>query len=308
MTWTTLLALIGCAGDLDPPSIVKTPRVLAVVASPPIAPPGEDIELTAMVVDPEERPLRLSWTACSRFEALGGQSNLQYGEEPPTEGCVEGAEGVFDLERRGDTGIISGLLTSLVYEDLEVLAATYGDQLPPDLLRFVVETSGLPVTIGLTVRTGSEELVRSFKRVLIFTGEPRGTNPPEPRFAITAGEDEHWVSARGTDEPFTCVPEDGEVPVLDAGTHVVLTPDPDDAAWQEDYRIIDARGDVVDRHEDSYYSWFTTGGVFEEEQTQAPLRDNVWRVPRRPGFYPLWLVVRDGHGGTSACRAEVEVR
>jgi hypothetical protein len=306
MRWTAAAAtaLCACAGDLDPPSIVKTPRVLAVVASPPIAPPGEDVEVTAMVVDPEDRPLRLSWTACSRFEALGGNQSLQYSEEAPTEGCVEGAPGVFDLERRGDTGVLRGVLTALVYEDLEALAATYGEGLPPDLLQFVVETSGLPVTIGLTVRTGSYELVRSFKRVLIFTGEPRGTNPPEPRFAVG----ERWVSARDVEEPFVCEPEDGEPIALDAGSDVVLTPDPDDEAWQEDYRIIDASGAVVDRHEDSYYSWFSTGGSFEEEQTQAPLRDTVWRAPRAAGAYPLWIVVRDGHGGTSACRAQVEVR
>lgn len=306
--WATAACLVlfgGCAEELDPPSLVKSLRILTVVAEPPIAAPGDDIRLSALVVDPDEREdLRFTWSACSRFEALAGQQSLQYGEEPPRQGCVDGEPGTFPIESHGDEGIVPGVLTRTAYEDLEVLAATYGDQLPPDVLRFVVETSGLPFTIGVTIRAGSEELLRSFKRVLLFTGEPRGTNPPPPRFSI----DGTWVSGRETDEPWTCLPEEGTAPVVDRGTTVVLSPDPEDESWRESYQIIDATGAVVTKEEDAYYAWFSTAGRFGEVDTRAPLRDDTWKAPRAPGTYPIWLVVRDGHGGTSACRADVEVR
>src|SRR5262245_5678990 len=212
----------GCAEELDRPSLVQTPRVLAIVAEPPVAAPGEDVRVEALAVDPEDRPLTLSWSACARFEELRGTSDLQYAQEPTREGCPEGEEGTYPLVQDGDAGVLPGVLTQLFYDSLDALSETYGE-LDPDLLRFVVENSGLPIRIGLTVRAGSTVLVRAFKRVLIFTGDPRGTNPPPPRFSIGGA----WVSARGVGDPWRCLPE-AEPAVAARGARVVLTPDPED--------------------------------------------------------------------------------
>mgnify|MGYP000078389882 CR=1 FL=1 len=47
------------------------------------------------------------------------------------------------------------------------------------------------------------------------------------------------------------------------------------------------------------------GGSFDPEITLAPERATVWTTPRDAGVYPLWVVVRDGHLGTSGCRVGV---
>ena len=77
--------------------------------------------------------------------------------------------------------------------------------------------------------------------------------------------------------------------------------------WLEDYQVIDARGELQERTERAFYSWFSTGGEFDQNVTKSPLRNQIWRTPATPGTYPLWLVVRDGHGGASACDLEVEI-
>ena len=51
-------------------------RVLGIQAQPPEVAPGDTVMLTSLVVDPEERPLTLSWSACVLSErgtgAFGG--------------------------------------------------------------------------------------------------------------------------------------------------------------------------------------------------------------------------------------------
>jgi hypothetical protein len=88
----------------------------------------------------------------------------------------------------------------------------------------------------------------------------------------------------------------------------VLTPEDGEEAWLETFPVIDTGGRFVTGEEHAYYSFFSTGGRFDQEVTRAPAREEIWRTPRTPGPYPLFVVVRDGHGGTSWCRAAVEVR
>ena len=59
--------------------------------------------------------------------------------------------------------------------------------------------------------------------------------------------------------------------------------------------------------ESAYYSWFATDGMFLAERTRIPARNTVWNAPDRSGLVTFWLVVRDGRGGTSACRFVVNV-
>src|SRR5215469_11844801 len=59
------IALIaGCGADFDPSSRVTGPRVLAVRADLPYAPPGATVQLSALAVDPAARPLTWGWGTC----------------------------------------------------------------------------------------------------------------------------------------------------------------------------------------------------------------------------------------------------
>ena len=88
-----------------------------------------------------------------------------------------------------------------------------------------------------------------------------------------------------------------------------LAPSVQDGAedWLESYRVLDARGELQERAERAFYSWYATGGDFDRQVTRSPLRNQLWTAPREPGANRLWLVVRDGHGGTSACGMDVTV-
>jgi hypothetical protein len=71
--------------------------------------------------------------------------------------------------------------------------------------------------------------------------------------------------------------------------------------------VIDMRGELHARDEIAFYSWFATGGELREGVTKSPLRNEIWRTPRASGCHTLWVVVRDGHGGASACGVAVTV-
>jgi len=304
--------LAGCieGPNFDPAEIVKTPRILAIVADHPDAPPGQDVRLRALVVDPEGRPLDLQWTACANAELLTGGdgiSGAQYGMQRSDIGCDAGNPGVIPLAREGDVGVLPGALTMLAFSELDRLGAVFGPDLPPDLLERLANDVGLPFTVQVTVRTGGAVIVRGFKRVLLRNGDPHGTNPPEPRFRI----DERWYTTNTSAgaAPFECVPEDGGAREVTAAhdAHVRLHPDPDDARWAETYTVLDPQGGLLVHQESAYYSWFATAGRFAAEVTQTPTRDNEWVAPTAPGMHSLWLVVRDGHGGNTACRTHVIV-
>src|SRR5438105_3550081 len=62
-----LLAFVACAPkDFTPASFVDTLRVLAVRADKPFAAPGENVQLTALVVDPngKDRPIAFAFGTC----------------------------------------------------------------------------------------------------------------------------------------------------------------------------------------------------------------------------------------------------
>lgn len=319
-----IVAIAGCNEiQFDRQSLVKSWRPLAIVVEPPEVNPGQDAVLTplivdpsgAMILDPAARGLTYTWTACFLSDTAGGGfSGMQYMPEDEQEDCDPGRENAFELPML-DTGegIVPGLATAQLFSDemLDQVAMAVGDQLTREQIERLVNEVGFPITVQLTVTEGETTLLRAVKRILLSRREDTNANPPDPRFQV--GGD--WVSGRDVDEPFRCVPEDGTAPVVPAGTDVILAPATDDGlepeGWRETYSTLDLLGDLTaefaTKEEGAFYSWFSTAGRMQEEVTHQPLREEIWRSPRTPGTHPIWLVVRDGHGGTSACQVDVVV-
>lgn len=305
----------GCIeGELDRKSIINRWRVLAIQADRPEVQPGMDVRFDALVVTPEgeravhgEEGVRFDWVVCLRMEETPGLSGLQYSPEDPSEAC--GAVDVITLSTEDDgSATLDGATVEALWPDADMLSEeaeeVFGGRISPELIRELLSTVGVIVTSELTVREGGEEIMRAYKRITVVEREELGTNPPEPRFQV----DDRWISARDVDEPWTCLPEDGEMPVVDAGEQVVISPDPDDESWRETYFVLDITGTITEGTERPYYSFFSTDGTFDQEVTRAPVREEIWVAPEDAGLYPLWVVVRDGHGGMTACRTQVEVR
>jgi hypothetical protein len=299
--WSLLIAgcvLTGCIEleELDPPSLVKRPRVLAVVAEPPEITPGQDTKLSILIGGADDYDV--TWRACASYD--GFVNNQQYAAESDDEGCSGRASLALG---RGKTIVLPGALTAPVFEDLELAAIALGVALPADVLAKVRARVGMPFAVEATVRAQGETL-RAIKRVLLSERPEPHENPPAPRFRFGN------VPVTATDEPFVCAADSGDEVFVRAGVEVELAPhveDGDGESWLEEFEVLDARGDLQPRTERAFYSWFTTGGSFSDGVTKSPLRNNLYRAPRQSGCEALWIVVRDGHGGTSACKLDVSV-
>jgi hypothetical protein len=286
-----VLFLIGCGpSGFDPPTIVMGPRVLSIVSEPVEAAPGADFTFRPMLAQAEG--VELTWAIDLSTRALAASAGqYQLGE---TAAAIE-------LEWDGERALLSGGATQAAIDALFAELGEAPPGAPEAVVREVYETVGLTLVVNLVGRDAEGAIViDAFKRVVLTPRADVTTNPPAPRFAIGGT----WVSARGG-EPFVCAPE-SDAPVVSAGSVVILSPEPDET-WIETFPSIDIEGRTVQGTEDAYYSWFSTAGAFSFATTRPPDRDVEWTAPEEPGTYPLWLVVRDGHLGGSACRAEVTV-
>lgn len=294
--------------DFDDRELIKSPRILAIIADPPEAAPGEDVTLRIFSGAMPEG-VRYAWSVCPLVESFGTQGfgGAQYGMMDPPPGCSASA-GAFVLPGEGPSTTLPGAVTQAAFDNLEELGETFGDRLPPDTLRLLAEEIGVPVAVGVRVFDGDRELVAAYKRVLLSLRSEQGTNPPPPRFELNG----MTLEGRERDGDLVCLPEGvpttelGRVPMPPA-TELFVMPDPNDEPWIETYNVLDPQGGVVVKSERAFYSFYTTAGAFNQTSTHAPDRNTRWYSPAAPGPASLYYIVRDGHGGTSACRLDVEV-
>ncbi|MBX3273415.1 MAG: hypothetical protein KF729_24340 [Sandaracinaceae bacterium] len=311
----------GCVEpDFEPATRVSRPRVLAIVADRPEVAPGEEARLSPVIGGAEGRAVELRWSMCPSADALMGTGFVgagafgvggaeQFGGAVVDPGCEPGGVLTTALAVEGGEAIVPGecadpaapwACTRGIAALVDALAASSGA--PPELAALLVDEIGVPITVSVELLVDGVLAERAFKRVAVTRRAALGANPPAPRFAIG----DVWMSARAGD-PRDCVPERGERPVVSGLAEVHLRPDPDDGAWLETFPVVALDGALVEGRENAYYAWYSTAGDFDPAISLAPVRDTVWLSPEVPGTYALWLVVRDGHLGASACRAEVDV-
>lgn len=310
----------GCLSlDFDPANVVAGPRILAIVAEPPESQLGEDVVFDALVVDEQganlalDPDVELRFLVCVSVASIIGAAGL--GSSVDLEdNCDLGGDDLVRLEQGGDlppgSARFPGASVFALLEELMMMMGGGMDPPPgvdPQLLQSlaaIVGQVGLPLRMRLEVWRDGEQIITGFKRFAITTRTDVTTNPPPPRFAINGV----WLSAREGDDPRVCVPEEGEIPVVEAADEEVeFAPDENDLDWVEQYPVIALDGNLQMNEESAYYSWFSTGGRFASDITAQPDRDNTWTAPEDPGVYPIWLVVRDGHLGMSYCQTEVRV-
>lgn len=298
---SAVLALSGCVEDLDPPGIVVTPRILAIVAEAPESAPGVDVEVDAMISIPAEvaRPLTLRWEACLDPQSVLRASGFRNIE---VEG---GGAAACDPQTlaEGEPYVVRGERTGALLTTLRAAAMIGGFDI--SLIESVLATAGLAYFVDVDVLDANGDLVVSgYKRVAMTTRESPTTNPPPPTFRVD--ELEIAISER-----FVCRTADGVVPTFPAATAIELAPTLADGAteepWIESFPIFDYTGGLTIAQENAYYTWYATAGSIGEHTTRPPDRETTWTTPTEAGPHTLWLVVRDGHLGQSACRLDVLV-
>jgi hypothetical protein len=292
-----LLALPLCAcielDEFPEESVVTGPRILAVVTDPPEVTPGAALSISVLVAEAEE--VEVEYSVCGAFDGPFG--GMQFGEMDD-EDCSDDAL----LRGDGSTWEPPREIIDLLWANRELAEAILGGTLPRESIETVLSSVGVPLLVDIAVRADGREL-RAVKRVLLSENPNPHTNPPPPAFefddiAVRADPNTPWSCT--SEEPLVARPrEDIEI--------APATVDGEED-WVEQYKVINARGEIEDRTERAFYSWFATGGDFDRHVTRSPLRNQIWTAPAEPGRYRLWLVVRDGHGGSSACGIDVRVR
>jgi hypothetical protein len=297
MRWIGLACLLlpACISldDFPSESTITGPRVLAVVADPPEVTPGHSLSISTLVVDAKD--VAIEYRICGTFDSPFG-GGAQFGERDD-EDCGERAL----LRGSGPIWTLPAETLQGFWDNADLIETVLGGSLSAETIDIIRNSVGVPLLIEITIQADGREL-RATKRVLLSENPTPHQNPPPPAFdwgrrAVDAD----------LDQAFTCVSE--QPLTIKPGAKVELAPVVVDGkeAWVEAYRVINSRGEVEERTERAFYSWFATGGHFESHLTRAPLRNQVWTSPQKPGRSRLWLVVRDGHGGTSACGFDVQV-
>jgi hypothetical protein len=331
------LCASGCIPDanFDVRSLVKTPRILGMIADHPEIGPGESTTLSVVFADPlgGGRAVTYRWRMCVATESLGGGgaglNGAQYGTMGTGPGCSDPTTS-FDLGE-GETTLVMAPPEASIDLLVEQFRAQVGDAISVEYIERLLTDVGIQLTVQVDIFTGAGPdevlLTTGFKRVIVSRRADKGTNPPRPRFAVG---DYGVVSAYAPGgSGLDCATESGEPIVVPPSTSIALRPDPTpqdpsdtatDEPWTLDatcsdadpvtecYGLLDPQGFFTQKPENAFYSWLITAGVLYEGTTLRPARDNEWTSPATPGDVTMWVITRDGHGGTAACRATITVR
>ncbi|MBL8604671.1 MAG: hypothetical protein JNK72_22285 [Myxococcales bacterium] len=301
------LAATGCIESLDSKELVTGPRILDMVADRPEVNPGQSVSLSVFLAGLSENAApTYRWQWCVANTISRGATNVSdFGTNSSESGCFGTDGGAAANLGTGPTATLpvpANLLEAL--EEAARRAAMGGQNLPvsPEVIAALARDIGLVLGFAVTVEVDGRVL-RGYKRVVVSANrENANTNPPAPRFRF----DGRWVGREaGSDR--RCVAEDGRPLTAPRNASVALAPDGDETAWQQRYTILNATGTLATREERGFYAWYASSGDLARQSTRSPTRDNAWRTGAAAGPQTLWVFLRDGHGGTSACETPVTV-
>jgi hypothetical protein len=296
----SLLAL-GCEEPLEPGSKVDSLRVLAEQADLPYARPGEEVTLSSLAYDPEQRPITWAWASCVNppsSDLVGCLSAIAESGDPDS--------AVFAM------GLDQAQVTLTIPEDaLESLppaaraAAGVGvvSVACPGDLSFAAGPGGLPFRCQ-EPDSGRElqldEFIVGLKRIAVRESD-RNQNP------VISG-----VTFDGADWPEDEIKEVGfcNTTKLDYGEcpetekHQIAV----ELAAESFERGRDEHGTAFE--EQLVIQHFATEGLFENEFRLGESPKNGW-VARKAASgqtLRLWLVARDNRGGVTWTERRARVR
>ncbi len=302
-----LLGLTACSYDFDRASQVVDRRILGIQVEPPELVAGmpmpSSIQARALVVDPKE-PLavtEVSWWSCTfaeRAEAPGDDGEARC---PDTEATVMHASGEVPL--------------STVSQSIPVPEEVAG------VLAAGVAFTAPQLQVQLRVSSEAGELVGI--KVVTVTAQPNEGQEPN-RNPVLQG-----LSLDGVDWPADtpvrlrygdCTDDrKAEVEAEDGSRVAVCEHDIEplfDEATTQFFQERGLSGKLETQRERLRFQWFTDAGSFRNDRTRQknprdPEPDNigpkgVWREPpAKTERSTIWVVVRDGRGGTHWERREV---
>ena len=300
-----LLFFAACVPEVgSPPSLLTTPRVLAVRSEPPEVSPGEAAQLFLTVAGP---------TNGAELGALDGAlSDTRWAvclaPKPPVddrftnERCLTDESAVQPLALRGQT-----VRVPIPSE----ACARFGPQTPPSLpeqppgrprdpdetggyyqpVRVQVPALGLVALAAVRIVCGlaltTPEVAAEYR-----TQYRRNRNPEIAGLVLQQD---------GTAVPSWAVP---------VGAMLVLSLIPSTDSAEPFLRLDPATRRLETSHEALRVSWFAAQGHFAFSTTagkDSPAIGNTWHAPDEPGNVVVWAVLRDSRGGVAVWSQSIDV-
>ncbi|MBS2022952.1 MAG: hypothetical protein JST92_11110 [Deltaproteobacteria bacterium] len=271
--------LLACAPDLSPPAtLVDHPRVLAVLAEPPEARPGDRAVFRVLLATPtgEESASSTAWSFCAQPPPLGSNAPVDPAcaqDQPP---IATGAAASLALPSNG--------------------CSRFGPVAASDHPRAqdADPTGGYfqPVRVSL-----ADQLAFAFERLRCPLAQASLAASQEFERRYTSNTNPRLLSLDAA--PTAPAGEPSTVP---AGTSVTLTVrwTPDSA---EAFPLFDPPTQTfTDVTEELTTSWYASAGAFDAALTadSGAQSSNRWTAPAAPGTVYVWAVVRDSRGGTAS--------
>lgn len=287
-------ALVACPPPFASPAIVDYPRVLTIIATEPTVAPGSLVTLVP-VVGGNATEGTFRWTLCVRPEvASTGLPLSSFGAFEPERGC--NTEGAVQLTSAQSGREVRFAIPSDLFSNASVLRAAFGDGLRMETAQSLAQRAGISVVATLEWTVDGETAI-AFKRVLVREGEIN-RNPPAPIVRVKSRE--LRAGPLRTDEACEFTDTMGPLRVAQ-GERVQFQPDTD-GSWIEEFTFLDASDNLVTVSEGAFRSWYSTAGSWDFGRARAPDANPTWIAPKRAGDVTMWMVLRDGHGGSSVCR------
>lgn len=309
------LFAIGCAPELDERTfLVEEPRILAIQAVPPEAPPGSEIAYRLLWArgDADSEPPRLEWAHCSLRKplaelgpihpaCLGGDpealeplgSGLSVVGVLPRQACrrfgpdIPEPEGDEPAGRPVDPDATGGF-----YQPVVVRAGS-GSDAPWSL-------GSTRISCGVAGAT-PDQLAEMSRRYV------KNENPALAELEMRRRSG--WEKLHPTDPPSGAnTVEPGETIVIRASWEAC---EEAPCTGAEPYVVFDPQTrSIRPERETIRVSWFSTDGFFEQDRTGggASWSENTWTAPDAPGVSRIWIVVRDERGGVGWEELVIQVR
>lgn len=328
------LGLLACEPTFDDRSSeILDRRVLGVQITPAQAKPGQDVTLSALVVEPSGtlRDFSLSWAFCNapkpvaetndvnsaclafsgeQFETL--ESGPVASGKLPKDACRYFGPDVPPSKAGEDAGRPTDPDgTGSFYQPVRVIAPN-GDA--P-----IVAVAQAGLVCGLPTLTGAQ--------LLEYQRRSRNNEHPELTSVLVGAEESAALSLDdGQSEPrrvargqrvtlratWPSCPSEPSCGDGICGVDELLADCPEDCKTPrgcfgaETYVYYDPlTRKLVDRREAMRVAWFSSAGEFEDDHTGRredeldAFSDGIWTAPNTPGRVQLWVVLRDNRSGIS---------
>lgn len=269
--------------DLTPAWKADTLRILAIQAEPPELAPDEDATFTALIAAPLGEAGGTLWVACSPEETTPFGCAVDF--------SVLGEDATpNELNEAGVIGFEPGFSPAWTAPADALDDLSEADRL--EGLGFTVQSTVLPPDgADADAEFDFATFESGYKRIIVSEATTPNDNPLIESFAVDG-----------------VLIAQGDVVEVDAGQPYELAIVLPDETIQT-YEYVNPEGELEERIEEPFVSWYATEGSAMEDTTLYPFTQSDWTSPELTGEEGFWYaVVRDRRGGVSWITRQWRVR